>query len=310
MKKNNSLKNKKTYLKSSKGKLNEVKKDNNLQNINNYNEDIDNCNVSQLFAKYMGILQEYLTQICESIYMKNHSYMKYVIKNGVRVITHVFNILLLYTKNIDLVAHHCERSFYYYVEFIGQIGDDNHSFLKLNSKDATLFVYKKTIFDINNEYKKNFTVEDVELHLKIDSVKKLTEIYSVLLEHIVDIHEFSLENKMSLIKITHQPLNSIGNKILQLNLVNNDTLYYDKILLIEMFIKQFLLHFKKNELQKVPIEKKMNILETFISKLRKRHVSLSELEHKINNDDSLEESLLNNTVKTLNTILLKQKATI
>ena len=54
----------------------------------------------------------------------------------------------------------------------------------------------------------------------------------------------------------------------------------------------------------------MNILETFISKLRKRHVSLSELEHKINNDDSLEESLLNNTVKTLNTILLKQKATI
>ena len=63
----------------------------------------------------------------------------------------------MYTKNLELTVHHCKKAFLYYVEFIGQIGDDNHTFLQLNSKDATLFVYKKTIFDINNEYKKKVT---------------------------------------------------------------------------------------------------------------------------------------------------------
>ena len=59
-------------------------------------------------------------------------------------------MLYMYTKNLEITMHHCKKAYCYYVEFIGQIGDDNHSFLQLNSKDATLFVYKKTIFEINN----------------------------------------------------------------------------------------------------------------------------------------------------------------
>ena len=62
----------------------------------------------------------------------------------------------MYTKNLDLTVYHCKKAYLFYVEFIGQIGDDNNSYLQLNSKDATLFVYKKTIFEINNEYRKQF----------------------------------------------------------------------------------------------------------------------------------------------------------
>ena len=51
----------------------------------------------------------------------------------------------------------------FYVEFIGQIGDDNNSYLQLNSKrDATFFVYKKTIFELNNEYRKQFVLSETE----------------------------------------------------------------------------------------------------------------------------------------------------
>ena len=46
-----------------------------------------------------------------------------------------------------------KQAIFYYVEFIGQIGEDSQGFLQLNSKDAILFVYKKTIFDINNDKK-------------------------------------------------------------------------------------------------------------------------------------------------------------
>ena len=80
----------------------------------------------------------------------------FVIQRGIETITHIFNTLLLYTKNIELTIFHCKRAYIYYVEFIGQIGDDKNSYLQLNSKDATLFVYKKTIFEINNEYRKWF----------------------------------------------------------------------------------------------------------------------------------------------------------
>jgi hypothetical protein len=36
---------------------------------------------------------------------------------------------------------------------VGQISEDEKMFLQLSSRDATLYVYKKTIFEINNEYK-------------------------------------------------------------------------------------------------------------------------------------------------------------
>ena len=71
---------------------------------------------------------------------------KYVYLKGVESLTYIFNMLIMYTKNLSLTYYHCEKSLFYYIEFIGQIGDDNHSFLQLSSKDAILFIYKKTIF--------------------------------------------------------------------------------------------------------------------------------------------------------------------
>ena len=63
-------------------------------------------------------------------------------------------------KNINLVSFHLRKSYLYYAEFIGQIGEDSNSYLQLNSKDACLFVYKKTIYDINEEFKKRFEDDD------------------------------------------------------------------------------------------------------------------------------------------------------
>ena len=58
------------------------------------------------------------------------------------------------------------------MEFIGQIGHDNHAYLKLNSRDASLFVYKKTIYEINNDFKKDFvlTEEEKKKHLKLTKI--------------------------------------------------------------------------------------------------------------------------------------------
>ena len=64
-------------------------------------------------------------------------------------------MIFYYTKNLDLTFYHTQKAYFFYIEFIEQIYDDNVTFLRLSSRDALMFVYKKTIFDINNDHKKS-----------------------------------------------------------------------------------------------------------------------------------------------------------
>ena len=129
-------------------------KDNNfsLQNLDNYRKNIDNT-TSEITEKYYMLIAEYFKFITENIKVKNSNFAKFIITRGLDTITNVFNSIFYYTKNIDLTYFHCQKSFYFYVEFVGQISEDEKMFLQLSSRDATLYVYKKTIFEINNEYK-------------------------------------------------------------------------------------------------------------------------------------------------------------
>ena len=131
--------------------MNNIMSNYSLQNLDNYKSEFSHP-TSEIFSKYVGLINEYLLQCLDSIHLKDIVYYKYIIYKGIETLTHVFKILLLYTKNLNLAYIHSQKALYYYVEFICQIDDDSHSFLQLNSKDAALFVYKKTIFDINTEY--------------------------------------------------------------------------------------------------------------------------------------------------------------
>ena len=86
--------------------------------------------------------------------MKNYECFIFIIERGIETIMHVFSMLFYYTKNLDLTFYHSQKAYYFYIEFIEQISDDNVSFLQLSSRDATTFVYKKTLYEINIEYKK------------------------------------------------------------------------------------------------------------------------------------------------------------
>jgi len=105
---------------------------------------------TEAFAKYLNVISEYITQIQENIIISNLNYFKYVVEKGLETITHIFRLLLLHTKNLDLVVYNCKKTIYYFIEFVGQISGDSNDYLKLSTNDAILFVYKKTIYSINN----------------------------------------------------------------------------------------------------------------------------------------------------------------
>ena len=123
----------------------------------NYLEDIT-FNERDLVNDWQSIILEYLSYAQESvnkISLNNKNLSKFLLIRGIDTIHRVFSTLLFFTFNPSLVLYHCQRSFYFYIEFVTQIKQDDKSFLQLNSKDAVLYVYKKTIFEIDFDVKCN-----------------------------------------------------------------------------------------------------------------------------------------------------------
>ena len=160
-------------------------KDNNfsLQNLDNYRKKIDNT-TSEVTEKYYMLIAEYFKFITENIKVKNSNFSKFIITRGLDTITNVFNSIFYYTKNIDLTYFHCQKSFYFYVEFVGQISEDEKMFLQLSSRDATLYVYKKTIFEINNECK-NTNESSKLINDQIAIINSYINIYKTMVYKII-----------------------------------------------------------------------------------------------------------------------------
>jgi hypothetical protein len=162
-------------------------KDNNfsLQNLENYRKTIDNT-TSEITEKYHMLVAEYYNFIKENIKVKNSNFSKFIIMRGLDTITNVFNSIFYYTKNIDLTYFHCQKSFYFYVEFVGQIMENETMFLQLSSRDATMYVYKKTIFEINGEIKKNVNETNTEsINERLTNINSYINIYKTILYKII-----------------------------------------------------------------------------------------------------------------------------
>jgi len=128
-----------------------------LNNPINYKKTL-NYHWKEIVDKYLELIMEYIKYIFENIKIKKTNLSKYIMIRGLDTITHVFRFLLLYTKNLNMTYYNSQKAFYYYVEFIDQISEEEISYLKLNSNDAILYVYKKTIYQVNETYRKNIDV--------------------------------------------------------------------------------------------------------------------------------------------------------
>jgi hypothetical protein len=193
----------------------EKDKSTNIFEIKNYNKRLDKDD-KDVLQKFCSLVNEYLFHITENILIQNRDYYIFIVIRGLTTIKHIFNVLLLYTKNTDLAVYHTKKAYLFYVEFIGQIREDNNSYLQLNSKDATLFVYKKTIFEINNEYRKKFILEDNEKIL-FSYIENFTAILSQIFEEVINNNNYKGDTKMSYMMYIQKMTNRITDKIIMLD---------------------------------------------------------------------------------------------
>lgn len=200
-----------------------------LLKLENYNNFLDISNKLLVFT-YINIISEYLLHISENIVVQDKQYFCFVVKRGLETIKHVFNILLLYTKNLDLTIYHAKKAYLFYVEFIGQIGQDNHSYLKLNSKDAILFVYKKTIFEIHQDIKKKFTF-DKNKDKNLLFLDKFTLVHNEMCLYLINDMDVDHNKIVDYFMYVQTMVKRITEKI-----VKNKLSINDKILLCENFL--------------------------------------------------------------------------
>jgi hypothetical protein len=125
-----------------------------LYSIENYKENITNTS-QEIATKFVDVMIHFINIMVDKLLSKKQTHYKFILERGIDTLSHVFQMTYCITKNLEVAYHCCQKAFCFYTEFIEQMSDDNVSFLKLTSRDATLFVYKKTIYDINNECRKN-----------------------------------------------------------------------------------------------------------------------------------------------------------
>jgi hypothetical protein len=214
-----------------------------LYTISNYKPSIENS-ISEILKTFIDILIEYMRFITEKIIMKNKKYYYFIFERGLETLIHVFSVIFYYTKNLELTFYHTQKACYFYVEFIEQISDDNVTFLQLSSRDAILFVYKKTIFDINNEYKKSIHEPISEDKIILSTINLYTNIYKSIVLFIIKHDDFKYENKTNYINMCSELINETLNKnkinpnIIHLNcLYLFTTLLDDKNIEIHIFFK-------------------------------------------------------------------------
>ena len=231
-----------------------------ISNVDNYNKTFEFTETKTYVSRYVELINEYMLYVVENMIIQDDTYLLFLIRRGVETIMHCFKFLLMYTKNLELTVYQCKKALYYYIEFIGQISDVSlhHSYLQLNSKDATLFVYKKTIYDINNVYRKNFALDNKEQQF-LNSISNIMMLFNATLFHLLQKERLKYEKKESIIHFAVDKSASIIDKLF------NSGNY----VLIDSKTELCLFVFQNFQTYDVDTIKYSNICEIFVKKLRK-----------------------------------------
>ena len=164
-----------------------------LNNTNNYNEKFV-CDANVITALYAKIINEYLKLIEPTLKSKNDNLKKYILIRGIDTITNVFNKLIISTKNLNLTYWHCQKSYYSYIEFVSQIRDDEKMYLKLTTRDASVYVYKRSVSQVNVNFIKSSTELASNSKRIIQNTNVFINIYQTILLKIIKMWEINAYN--------------------------------------------------------------------------------------------------------------------
>lgn len=236
-----------------------------LYHIENFNKKLDDKTIT-ILNNYFKILMEYLQYIFENIKIKNVNYYKFIVIRGIETINNVFNYILFYTQNLEITIFHIQKSFYFYVEFIQQTSSEQNVFLELSSRDSTMYVYRKTIFELNNEFRKNYVSTNKDTNEKLKLINEYIDILKSIIYNIFCKNEFYSKDKSN---TSTNDVNDITNINNYLNIYQEIGYKFISINLNQEQLKFINLFIEKINSNKISLNKFLEIIKLLLKKIMK-----------------------------------------
>jgi len=200
-----------------------------LSNKDNYRQTLEDP-IILIQLSYVKVIHYYIVHYFENMNNSN------IFIQGFKSLTHIFLFLLMYTKYLELTIFHCQNAIFYYIEYISQITDkEDNMFFNLTLKDAVVYIYTKTIYDLNEESRqKHFLTPNDDSILEI--ITSFTDIYGKISIMLATSQDFKInttdEKKDKLQYIRTEIENYIINQF-KYDITESETLKNMKLLLIE-----------------------------------------------------------------------------
>ena len=274
-----------------------------LMNTKHYNKYLNKSEIILCLKNYNLIIEDFLLKTFEKIDYKSSKNLYQIVLRGVSCLEHVFNILFLYTKNILLTLYYSNKASNAYIDYINSliIGSNTDKIIYpiynrnfelheiKNSKNAMLCVYDESIKIIDEEFKKNYVMEESEKKY-FDVIKSWSKFVNLIFLkginiNLTEIEQDILLKNMSEIKRNNEKyidylLSDIlnkGEKVISSKLEENKYIstfnnQIQSILRIMIFISQNKLNYKETD----------SILKLFIKKIFVETIDKDVLGQKIN----------------------------
>lgn len=101
-----------------------------------------------IITRYIGLIREFFEEVQKSVNILQSASHVHSLMVGVSVIHRVFEHVLFKTQNVENAYYYSQKTYAYYLEYMEQVIASQLSG-KLNHMDAVLFIYKKTIFELD-----------------------------------------------------------------------------------------------------------------------------------------------------------------
>jgi hypothetical protein len=162
-----------------------------LTNSCNYKDNIE-YKTNDVCKKYIDLVNYSIILGNENLSILDNKSSKHKLFKGIEIISNVFLQILMYTRNLEITLHCCNQGIFYYVEYINQIDhkDNDFVFVNLTVQDAMLYIYKKTIYELDDMHVKKFkTTEEDNKTLKI--IELFIKYYNNIIRLFIYNKEFS-----------------------------------------------------------------------------------------------------------------------
>lgn len=113
-----------------------------LQVLENYKDHLD-VDKREILIQFLNVLSSYLENLKTTKITSSFNIIR-----GIDTIYHVYIIVLSRTKNLKTAVLNAHKALYLYTEFSEQISEESNMVLQLSSREASLYVYKKTLYEL------------------------------------------------------------------------------------------------------------------------------------------------------------------